>query len=122
MKMSIHVRPGDSDPPSVSRNVDGSTLAFSIVEKAAKISSAATFRVFAAVFSRLTLSVTSYNPKSGKTLQKIISESSRTNCPSILRILRRTHKRSLAFETIKREEIITSKPKGKKSKAYSNSL
>ena len=61
--MSIHVRPGDSDPPSVSRNGDGSTLAFSIAAKAAKISSAATFRVFAAVFNTLTLSVTSYNPQ-----------------------------------------------------------
>ena len=59
VKISIHVLPGDFDPPSVSRNPEGSIFAFSITEKADKISSAATLLLLAAFFSNSTLSSTS---------------------------------------------------------------
>lgn len=59
VKMSIQVLPGDFDPPSVSRNPEGSSFAFSMADRADRISSAATRLVFAAFLSTFTLSSTS---------------------------------------------------------------
>lgn len=62
VKISIHVRPGDCEPPRYSRKVEGSTLAFSIARIAAKTSVTGTFLVFAAVFKMATCSDTSTGP------------------------------------------------------------
>lgn len=59
VKISIQVLPGDFDPPSVSKKPEGSILAFSITERADRISCASTFLVFAAFFKIFTLSSTS---------------------------------------------------------------
>lgn len=68
--MSIQVLPGDSDPPSVSRNPEGSSFAFSSTDRADRISSAATLLVFAAFLRTFTLSSTSFTPNNNKTQSK----------------------------------------------------
>ena len=60
VKMSIHVLPGDSVPPSVSKNVDVSSFAFLILDSAESTSGAGTFLVLAASLSTFTLSATAY--------------------------------------------------------------
>ena len=59
VKISIQVLPGDSFPPRVSKKAEGSTFAFSMIDSAERISSAATFLVLAASFNTFTLSSTS---------------------------------------------------------------
>ena len=58
--MSIHVLPGDSVPPRVSKKDEGSTFAFLISVRAERTSGGATRRVFAAFLSTSTHFFTSW--------------------------------------------------------------